>query len=360
MPIILKPTDTPNLLRSENGTFYGRSKIGGKQVTKSLRTKGKRLAQQLLRDWLSELAAGAAVRIAAPVESDAWGPSVQAWLAGKEERPDLSAKSKKYYKEISAHVLRVAPAAARPREVTGEVVRAWWKVVAGERSANAANVALGAVREILAEQRARGLRRDNPAAELKKMRVGKSDLRLPSPDGFREIVAEIRRQHGRFSKETARLVEFFAWSGLRLSEGAKVRWEDVVPAGDGEALLVASAKARGGAQVFRRVPVVPALGELLAEMRAEWEAAGQVPTGPMWRIANPKKALAAACARLKVPHLSPHDLRHLFATTCIESGVDIPTVARWLGHSDGGALAMRVYGHLREGHSQAAARRVVF
>ena len=30
-------------------------------------------------------------------------------------------------------------------------------------------------------------------------------------------------------------------------------------------------------------------------------------------------------------------------TSCIESGVDIPTVSRWLGHRDGGALAMRVY-----------------
>jgi len=34
-------------------------------------------------------------------------------------------------------------------------------------------------------------------------------------------------------------------------------------------------------------------------------------------------------------------LRHLFATRCIESGVDIPTVSRWLGHKDGGALAMK-------------------
>lgn len=40
--------------------------------------------------------------------------------------------------------------------------------------------------------------------------------------------------------------------------------------------------------------------------------------------------------------------RHLFATRCIESGVDIPTVRRWLGHEDGGALAMRTYGQLRD------------
>jgi len=46
-----------------------------------------------------------------------------------------------------------------------------------------------------------------------------------------------------------------------------------------------------------------------------------------------------------------HEFRHFFATTCIEAGVDIPTVARWLGHKDGGVLAMRVYGHLRQEHS---------
>jgi integrase len=54
------------------------------------------------------------------------------------------------------------------------------------------------------------------------------------------------------------------------------------------------------------------------------------------------------------------DLRHLFATLCIESGVDIPTVSRWLGHKDGGALAMKVYGHLRDQHSVAMAEKVKF
>jgi len=33
---------------------------------------------------------------------------------------------------------------------------------------------------------------------------------------------------------------------------------------------------------------------------------------------------------------------------------------RWLGHKDGGALAMRVYGHLRDQHSAAMAQRVTF
>jgi len=73
-----------------------------------------------------------------------------------------------------------------------------------------------------------------------------------------------------------------------------------------------------------------------------------------------QKALDAACRKLEVHRITHHDLRHLFATRCIESGVDIPTVSRWLGHKDGGALAMKVYGHLRDQHSTTMAQRVTF
>ena len=47
-------------------------------------------------------------------------------------------------------------------------------------------------------------------------------------------------------------------------------------------------------------------------------------------------------------------------TTCIEGGVDIPTVSRWLGHGDGGALAMQRYGHLRRDHRVAMMKQVSF
>jgi integrase len=64
--------------------------------------------------------------------------------------------------------------------------------------------------------------------------------------------------------------------------------------------------------------------------------------------------------RLSIPRFTHHDLRHAFATACIEAGVDIPTVSKWLGHNDGGALAMKTYGHLRRDHSQTAALKVRF
>jgi integrase len=64
--------------------------------------------------------------------------------------------------------------------------------------------------------------------------------------------------------------------------------------------------------------------------------------------------------KVGIARIIHHDLRYLFATRCIESGVDVPTVSRWLGHKDGGALAMRVYGHLRDAHSTEMAKLVSF
>jgi integrase len=77
-------------------------------------------------------------------------------------------------------------------------------------------------------------------------------------------------------------------------------------------------------------------------------------------VSEAQKALTKACNTVCAKRLTHHDLRHLFATRCIESGVDIPTVARWLGHKDGGALALKTYGHLRAEHSQAMAAKVTF
>jgi hypothetical protein len=52
--------------------------------------------------------------------------------------------------------------------------------------------------------------------------------------------------------------------------------------------------------------------------------------------------------------------KSLFATRCVESGIDIPTVACWLGHSGGWMLALKIYEHLRRAHSQSMASKVTF
>jgi integrase len=108
----------------------------------------------------------------------------------------------------------------------------------------------------------------------------------------------------------------------------------------------------------RRVPMIPEMSRLL---KALHEERGDEPGDrPIMRIRECQKAMDRAAKLIGMPRITHHDLRHLFATRCIESGVDIPTLSRWLGHKDGGALAMKVYGHLRDQHSVEMAKKVTF
>ncbi|MFM8336574.1 MAG: tyrosine-type recombinase/integrase [Opitutaceae bacterium] len=140
---------------------------------------------------------------------------------------------------------------------------------------------------------------------------------------------------------------FLAYSGLRRGEAEACQVED----DHGDTLLVRGTKTESA---YRVVPVTPALRKVIDAIRLKRKS------GSMLAIKSARRALARACRQLGIPSLTHHDLRHYFATVCIESGVPIPTVADWLGHSDGGALLIKTYRHLRDRHSLEAAKTVRF
>ena len=104
--------------------------------------------------------------------------------------------------------------------------------------------------------------------------------------------------------------------------------------------------------------MIPDMVQLLDRLRAE--RSDEPLETPVKKVRECQKAMDRAAKIVGMARITHHDLRHLFATRCIESGVDIPTVGRWLGHKDGGALAMKVYGLLRDQHSVEMAQKVMF
>jgi integrase len=141
------------------------------------------------------------------------------------------------------------------------------------------------------------------------------------------------------------------------SEAIWVRWEDV-DLEKKEILVRGNPNTGTKNSEMRRVPIIPDMEQLLARLK---DKLGTEPcAGPILKVGKCNEALARACKEIGISKLTHHDMRHLFATRCIESGVDIPTVSKWLGHKDGGALAMKTYGHLRNEHSQQMAQKVHF
>ena len=75
--------------------------------------------------------------------------------------------------------------------------------------------------------------------------------------------------------------------------------------------------------------MIPDMRQLLERLRGE--RADEPPEKPVMRVRECQKAMNRAAKVTGMHRITHHDLRHLFATRCIESGVDIPTVSRWLG-----------------------------
>jgi integrase len=146
---------------------------------------------------------------------------------------------------------------------------------------------------------------------------------------------------------TADHAEFLALTGCRLEEANAARLDD----DKGDQLFIRGTKTESSE---RFIPVHRKLRELLDRLSAAST------DGRFLKVQHSLAPMARACGRLGIAKLTHHHMRHYYATICIESGVDIPTVSRWLGHADGGALCMKTYGHLRDEHSQMMGRKVDF
>jgi len=154
----------------------------------------------------------------------------------------------------------------------------------------------------------------------------------------------------------AAFAEFLAYSGLRLGEGREVRWHDVNF--ELNTLLVTGGETGTKNHQHRTVPLFPGLRRLLESINRERGAMSK--EDRIFGIRDIRQALGSACQRAGLPRFGHHALRHFFCSNAIEAGVDFKAIGGWLGHKDGGVLAAKTYGHLRNEHSAAMAQRMTF
>jgi integrase len=182
------------------------------------------------------------------------------------------------------------------------------------------------------------------ASKLKRRPVRIKERPLLSQLEFSHLVGELDR---RPQSHAGLVIRFLAHTGMRINEARGLRWSNV----KNDFIDIPAAITKNGRP--RSIPFVNGIRQVLEGLR---EIAGENPA--VIPQAECKRSLQTACRLAGVPRLSHHDFRHLFATRCVQSGVDLPTVARWLGHSDGGALLARIYFHLVDEHSRRMAQKV--
>ena len=343
----------PNLVQYiSTGTFYGRVKVDGKLYRESLKTTVYSIAKLKLPDFVKSKLRKKR-QTGAPVS---FGEARKLYEQDLESDHTLSDSSKRYRRYCIKKLLAAWSGLddMKLNRISEAECKEWAGRFAGQVDEQYFNNTLGTLRGILKRAGIVGV--DDPTKDVKRLGVKPKELKLPEPDQFEKMLDEIDTSGAGQAHHCADLVRFLAFSGCRLSEARQVRWADVNL--ERGFIVVHNAKNRktNGTAPTRNIPIIPDMRALLKRLANQRHSAQD----PVCSVGECEKSMTRACRLLGIPRITHHDLRHLFATRCIESGVDIPTVSRWLGHSDGGALAMRVYGHLRDQHSADMAQRVTF
>ncbi len=176
---------------------------------------------------------------------------------------------------------------------------------------------------------------------------GKRPKKLPSVLGSEEVSRLIACVP--HLKHRTVLLTLYA-AGLRVTEATYLQVADI----DSQRMQLKVMHGKGNKQ--RLVPLSP---RLLQELRTYWKQTrpttflfpGKTLEVPLSSATIQKACkLGAALARINKP-VSPHTLRHSYATGLLEAGVDLLTIGRLLGHKS--FTTTMIYLHVRRPHLES-------
>ena len=353
-------TQFSNLIRYiPSGNYFARLRVKGKLIVKTLETDVLTVAKLRLSDFEKIERQKAETHSNAGRGKLTFGEALQIYRQRVAGSVTLKKRSKDYYSERIKALLASWPNLEKNdiRKITKTDCINWGATFGKDASATAFNNTVKVIRDVMSIAVESGARYDNPALSITRAGVKPKKLELPEFDKFNEFITAIGNSGSRFSKPCANLVRFLVYGGFRKSEAANIQWQDCDLVGN-KIMVWGDPINRTKNGEVRSVPMIREMRQLLESLRSANPE--KKPSDTVMAVHECQKAMNRAAIEVGMTRITHHDLRHLFATRCIESGVDIPTVSRWLGHKDGGALAMKVYGHLRDQHSVAMAQKVSF
>lgn len=272
------------------------------------------------------------------------------------KRPATIVTEKSHYKRWDETLGHLRLDKIRPSHIMEALQR-----IRKARSARTTNLALVCLRHVLkAAKRDRHLK-ILPTEDIPWQRTESKARRLYTLD---EIESVIKAAH-KVSKNGLQFgdyLSFLAYTGAREQEALITRWEDV----DWEhQILTIGAEGQTKNHRARRVDFNPSLERLLKDMLERRAPDSQ------WMFPSPQRgekdlhsrtfreSLKLARVKVGLVEFGFHDCRHFFISMGVMAGIDNMTIARWVGHRDGGVLIGKVYGHLTDEHCQRQARKLV-
>jgi integrase len=346
---------------SRTEVYYAIFQRDGKQVKRSLKTTDPELAKrrrEVHRQKVERLTSDSAKNLPfaeydKEKATELIGGLAKRWIEIAGGTMEASSRDRMYgvIRNLNQHLSGLTV-----RNVTLRTLEQWATARRDTCSARTFNYELETLRRILDYGVEHGILMENPAHKIKRCKPHKKPITIPAKDQFRKILEAMRANGG---KDSADLAELLAYSGCRKGEivgDAKYSkppmfWRDV----DFELKVFTVTRSKNHEP--RTVPLFPAMENFLRELQARRPAPPK-PDERIIPIDSAKKAIESACKKLGLPQYGHHTCRHFFCSNAIEAGIDFKVIASWLGHKDGGVLVARTYGHLRNEHSAAMAKRM--
>jgi integrase len=353
-------TRLSNLVRHKrSGGYYARAYANGKEVWRSLKTKHFSVAEARLAEFLKGHRETRRVQADASSAKLTFGTAADLYVQRLADNVKIKRRTRDYYAEVLAALKKSWPALSEMevRKLTQAQCRDWAARFAKGSSPTRFNNTVAILRHVLDVAIECGVIYSNPASALKRKPIRQKILTLPSRAQFADFIRTMETARSRDSRSCAEFAQGMAFTGCRVGEARQIQWRDLEFESGMIAVRGDPHEATKNSEV-RRVPMIPEVRRLFERMRSN--RPDEPSDSKVFLVRECQKSMNRAAERVGMARLTHHDLRHLFATICIESGVDIPTTSRWLGHKDGGALAMKTYGHLRREHSVAQALKVSF
>lgn len=334
--------------RRSSGVYYALVKRAGKQYRRSLKTTDRKLAERSLSEFRQKVGR---LDHSKTRSNLTFAEVAKRWLSTI--IPQLKASSARR-RETSISQLVPYFGTVPVRNVTATTCENWASKRGTAISASTYNNERDTIIAVLNFAKREGLLIDNPAQVLRRRKMGRASIVIPSKHEFQKLVAQLRGQDSR-SHQAADLVELLAYSGMRLAEATSILWSDVDFTNS--RFVVTGGELRTKNHEARVVPLFPALRHFLEQLAAKHQPAA---SDRIIGIDNAKTAMGNACTTAELPQFTHHCMRHYFVSNAIEAGIDFKTVAAWVGHKDGGLLVAKTYGHLRDTHSTEMAKRMTF
>jgi len=338
-----------NLYRhNKSGRYYALFKRGGKQIRKSLKTNDKDLAKRKLTDLRANVAN---LTTDGGTRNITFTDLSERWL--EKQKPTLKESS---YRRIKNCIDGLAPffKGITFKNITLSHCEKWASKRGGTISASSYKQERRALVAMFTYAIRLGVVLNNIASALDQRKVESKQVEIPTQEQFEKLIKTMRKADPR-GEPGCNLVELLAYSGMRLNEGVNLLWGDVDF--DRGCFKVTGGEKGTKNHEERTVPLFPAMRELLERIKGASTPASREEIIP---INDAKTMIRRACEKSELPYFTHHNMRHYFCSNAIEAGVNFKVIAGWLGHSDGGVLVAKTYGHLRDTHSYDMAKRMVF